>query len=174
MLLSPVVLLFVGTYAVFLVLRYFHQQYRHYQQAKSLNCETPARGGGGFLGIPGFIKLTRAAKEKRWVDFIAEQYSTYGYTLSQRFLSRKLISTIEPENIKALLATQFNDFNLGTRHREFYPLLGDGIFTLDGMGWSHARGLLRPQFTRDQVGVNYNFLMGGRLTTHARWPISSS
>jgi hypothetical protein len=30
-------------------------------------------------------------------------------------------------------------------------LLGDGIFTLDGAGWTHARGLLRPQFTRDQV-----------------------
>jgi cytochrome P450 len=40
---------------------------------------------------------------------------------------------------------------LGNRHREFYPLLGDGIFTLDGAGWSHARALLRPQFTRDQV-----------------------
>ncbi|OJJ84707.1 cytochrome P450 [Aspergillus glaucus CBS 516.65] len=151
MLLTPVFLLFAGTYAVFLVLCYIHSQYQHHRQAKSLNCESPARGGAGFFGIPGFIRLTRAAKEKRWVDFIAEQYDNYGYTLGQRFLSRRLISTIEPENIKALLATQFGDFSLGTRHREFYPLLGDGIFTLDGAGWSHARGLLRPQFTRDQV-----------------------
>lgn len=154
MLLTPVILLFAGTYVVFLVLRYIHGQYQHHRQAKSLNCESPARSGAGFLGIPGFIRLTRAAKEKRWVDFIAEQYTTYGYTLGQRFLSRRLISTIEPENIKALLATQFGDFSLGTRHREFYPLLGDGIFTLDGAGWSHARGLLRPQFTRDQVSFD--------------------
>ena len=155
MLLSPAVALFAGAYVVFLVLRYIHQQYRHHKQAKALNCAPPARGGSGFFGIPGFIRLSRAVKEKRWVEYIAEQYDIYGKTLTQRFLSRTLISTIEPENIKALLATQFQDFSLGTRHREFYPLLGDGIFTLDGAGWSHARGLLRPQFTRDQVGSKW-------------------
>lgn len=82
---------------------------------------------------------------------MAEQYELYGNTFAQKILGRHLVTTIEPENLKALLATQFNDFRLGNRHREFYPLLGDGIFTLDGAGWSHARALLRPQFTRDQV-----------------------
>lgn len=152
MLLSPAIALLAGIYATFLVLRYIFQQYNHYQQAKSLRCEPPTRGGAGFLGIPGFIRLSRAVKEKRWVEYIAEQYKIYGNTVTQKFLTRTIISTIEPENIKALLATQFKDFSLGTRHREFYPLLGDGIFTLDGAGWSHSRGLLRPQFARDQVG----------------------
>ena len=41
-----------------------------------------------------------------------------------------LIETKDPENIKAVLATQFNDFSLGTRHGFLYSLLGDGIFTL--------------------------------------------
>ena len=149
MLLSPTVLLFAGI--SFLFLRYFVQQYNHYQKAKSLRCETPTSGKGGFLGIPGFIRLSKAVKEKRWVEYIAEQYTLYGNTLVQKFLSRTIFSTIEPENIKALLATQFKDFGLGTRHREFYPLLGDGIFTLDNAGWSHSRSLLRPQFARDQV-----------------------
>lgn len=156
MLLSPAVALFAGIYAAFLVLRYLTQEFKHYKQAKSQNCEPPARGGSGFLGIPGFIRLGKAVKEKRWVDFIAEQYGIYGNTITLSFLSRTLINTIEPENLKALLATQFGDFSLGTRYREFYPLLGDGIFTLDGAGWSHARGLLRPQFTRDQVSMTYD------------------
>ena len=59
--------------------------------------------------------------------------------------------TSEPDNVKALLATQFSDFGLGNRYEHFLPLLGDGIFTLDGNGWSHSRALLRPQFSREQV-----------------------
>jgi cytochrome P450 len=60
--------------------------------------------------------------------------------------------TIEPENIKTVLATNFKDFSLGKRrHDNFFPLLGDGIFTLDGAGWEHSRALLRPQFNRDQI-----------------------
>jgi cytochrome P450 len=70
-------------------------------------------------------------------------------------LGNDLISTIEPANLKALLATQFNDFGLGIRHRQFYPLLDDGIFTLDGHGWSSMRALIRPQFAREQVSNIY-------------------
>lgn len=151
MLLSPLIVFFLGAYVSFLVVRYILQQQHHRQLARSLGCEPPTPGGGGFLGIYGFVKLTKAVKEKRWIEFIADQYKTYGNTVRQSFLSRRIISTIEPENIKAVLATQFKEFGLGTRHREFYPLLGDGIFTLDGAGWSHSRGLLRPQFARDQV-----------------------
>jgi cytochrome P450 len=66
-------------------------------------------------------------------------------------LGNTVILTVEPDNLKAMLATQFSDFGLGLRHEQFYPLLGDGIFTLDGAGWTHSRALLRPQFARDQV-----------------------
>ncbi|KAG7191434.1 uncharacterized protein KQ657_003481 [Scheffersomyces spartinae] len=59
--------------------------------------------------------------------------------------------TKDPENIKAMLSTQFNDFILG-RHEMVEPLLGDGIFSLDGEGWKHSRTILRPQFAREQVG----------------------
>ncbi|KAG2416578.1 cytochrome P450 52A12 [Aspergillus terreus] len=127
---------------------------RLYQQrkfAKARQCLPPREGAAGLFGITPFIRLAKAVREKRWVEYIADQYSINGTTFSQAMLGQRMISTIDPENLKAILATQFNDFSLGTRHREFYPLLGDGIFTLDGAGWSHARGLLRPQFTRDQV-----------------------
>ncbi|KAJ5949971.1 hypothetical protein N7454_001555 [Penicillium verhagenii] len=104
-----------------------------------------------FFGIPAFIRLSKAVREKRWIDYMTNQYTTYGNTFNQYMFGRQIVTTIEPANVKAILATQFQDFCLGTRHEQFYPLLGDGIFTLDGAGWSHARGLLRPQFTRDQV-----------------------
>nr|AAO73956.1 CYP52A16 [Candida tropicalis]AAX63449.1 cytochrome P450 [Candida tropicalis] len=72
-------------------------------------------------------------------------------TTGLRIVGLPLIETIDPENIKAVLATQFNDFSLGTRHDFLYSLLGDGIFTLDGAGWKHSRTMLRPQFAREQV-----------------------
>ncbi|KAJ5594619.1 uncharacterized protein N7459_000827 [Penicillium hispanicum] len=151
MLLNPAVLLVGALYATFLALRYLLRLHHHRQQAKSLHCQSPPAGSSVFFGIPAFIRLGNAVREKRWIDYLADQFLIHGNTFTQQFLARTLISTIEPENVKAILATQFQDFCLGTRHEQFYPLLGDGIFTLDGAGWSHARGLLRPQFTRDQV-----------------------
>jgi cytochrome P450 len=150
-LVSPTVQLAGVLFVLFLVIRYIANVHRHYQQAKALHCEKPASGASGFFGIPAFLRLTRAVHEKRWIDYLTDQFDINGTTFSQRFLTRRLITTIEPENIKAILATQFKDFCLGTRHEQFDPLLGDGIFTLDGAGWSHARGMLRPQFARDQV-----------------------
>ncbi|KAJ5886174.1 uncharacterized protein N7473_008848 [Penicillium subrubescens] len=151
MLLSPAIALFAALYATFLVLRYLVQLHHHRKLSKQLHCQPPAAGNSGWLGIPGFLRLSKAVREKRWIDYMCDQFDIHGPTFTQRFLSRKLLTTIEPENVKAILATQFQDFCLGTRHEQFYPLLGDGIFTLDGAGWTHARGLLRPQFTRDQV-----------------------
>jgi len=148
---SPTVLMIGALLAASLILRYFIESYHHYKQAKSLHCESPPRCNSAFFGIPAFYRLTKAVREKRWIDYLTDQFAINGNTFQQQFLNRKLLTTIEPENIKAILATQFQDFCLGTRHEQFYPLLGDGIFTLDGAGWSHARGLLRPQFTRDQV-----------------------
>ncbi|KAB8079609.1 cytochrome P450 [Aspergillus leporis] len=148
---SPIVLLFGAVTATFLILQYIQQLYQQRKHAQSLGCQPAPRGPPGIFGIRSFIRLVQEVKKKRWVEYIAEQYGRFGTTFTQKSLGSTMVSTIDPENIKALLATQFNDFSLGTRHREFYPLLGDGIFTLDGEGWSHARGLLRPQFTRDQV-----------------------
>ena len=62
------------------------------------------------------------------------------------------VSTVDPKNVQAVLATQFDDFQLGARRRgTFFPLLGNGIFTTDGKMWEHSRAMLRPQFARDQV-----------------------
>jgi cytochrome P450 len=149
--LSPTILLFGGLYIAFILTRWIINFTHHHQQSKALNCKPPRPGSSGFLGLPAFFRLTKAVREKRWIDYLSDEYAVHGTTYQQTFLSKYLITTIEPENIKAILATQFKDFCLGTRHQQFYPLMGDGIFTLDGAGWSHARGLLRPQFTRDQV-----------------------
>ena len=65
----------------------------------------------------------------------------------------RVIFTADPENIKAILTTQFNDYGKGEKfHKEWEPFLGDGIFTTDGAQWHDARQLIRPMFVRERVG----------------------
>ena len=60
--------------------------------------------------------------------------------------------TADPENIKAMLATQFQDYGKGPAfHAEWSDFLGDSIFTTDGKQWHDARHLLRPMFVREKV-----------------------
>lgn len=62
-----------------------------------------------------------------------------GNTFSLVLLSQPAIITIEPENVKAVLATQFHDFGIGKRYRGMGALLGHGIFTSDGAHWERSR-----------------------------------
>lgn len=60
---------------------------------------------------------------------------------------------MEPKNIQTILANNFGTFDLGPqRAGMFWPMLGNGIFTQSAAEWKHSRELMRPQFTRDQVG----------------------
>ncbi|PQE09744.1 cytochrome P450 alkane hydroxylase protein [Rutstroemia sp. NJR-2017a BBW] len=66
-------------------------------------------------------------------------------------MGRVFINTIDPDNIKAILATNFEDFGFGHRMYTFGPLLGEGIFTTDGVVWEHSRILVCPNFSKVQV-----------------------
>ncbi|KAI9889346.1 MAG: hypothetical protein M1814_005589 [Vezdaea aestivalis] len=64
----------------------------------------------------------------------------------------RMVLTDDPENIKAVLATQFQDYGKGPRfHHEWKEFLGNSIFTTDQELWHDSRALLRPQFIRDRV-----------------------
>ncbi|KAL3441406.1 putative cytochrome P450 alkane hydroxylase [Aspergillus insuetus] len=135
----------------FYILFQIQSRCRHLRNAKAQQCKPPVFVNPGAYGISSFLEMLKEVKKGRFVEYIAGHYPKYGTTFQLRRLVRTPIFTIEPENIKAILATKFDSFSLGTRLREFYPLLGDGIFTLDGGGWSHARRLLRPQFKKEQI-----------------------
>jgi cytochrome P450 len=65
---------------------------------------------------------------------------------------RRVVFTADPENIKAILATQFNDYGKGKPfHDEWKDFLGDSIFTTDLDMWHNSRQLIRPQFIKDRV-----------------------
>ncbi|KAI3404461.2 NUP192 [Candida oxycetoniae] len=109
----------------------------------------------GYFGFHIPFVLIKKKSEGTLIDFSAERYSKISRpdvpTLTFKIFNIPIVATKDPENIKAILATQFSDFSLGTRHAHFLPLLGDGIFTLDGQGWKDSRQMLRPQFAREQI-----------------------
>ncbi|KAK3989184.1 cytochrome P450 [Cladorrhinum sp. PSN332] len=79
-------------------------------------------------------------------------------TAEVRVAGRRTILTIDPENIKAILATQFGDYGKGEPfHREWKEFLGDSIFTTDGGLWHGSRQLIRPQFIKDRVSDLHTF-----------------
>ena len=78
--------------------------------------------------------------------------SKSSYTVEARTLGLRTILTADPENIKAILATQFSDYGKGEPfHRDWKDFLGDSIFTTDGESWHASRQLIRPQFIKDRV-----------------------
>lgn len=105
------------------------------------------------FGVRGFAEMVMSARRRETFAQLrrVQERSGFRATVREQALGQFIIFTVDPENIKAMLATQFKDFGLGFRHGAFAPLLGEGIFTLDGNGWHHSRAMLRPQFTRQQI-----------------------
>lgn len=106
------------------------------------------------LGIDHIRRMLQADKEKRFPDLIIRLFEEMGVdTYRGKSMSASVdYFTCDPKNIQALLATQFDDFEIGSRRAlNFEPLFGAGIFTQDGKEWERSRAMLRPQFARDQV-----------------------
>ncbi|KAK1239118.1 hypothetical protein MKX08_006179 [Trichoderma sp. CBMAI-0020] len=67
-------------------------------------------------------------------------------------IGRRSIITIDPEHIKAVLATNFAHFGKGDRfHSTWERFLGDSIFTTDGQLWQQSRTLIRPMFLKQKI-----------------------
>ncbi|KAL8662427.1 MAG: hypothetical protein Q9202_004748 [Teloschistes flavicans] len=118
-------------------------------------CEPPARYPfwDPIFGLDVVYDAIRAIKRKAFLSEKQSHYEAYGNTHSSRLTTYPVISTIEPENIKAVLSTNFKDFEIGSpRRRAFSPILANSILVADGPEWEHSRAFLKPSFSRSQVG----------------------
>lgn len=104
-----------------------------------------------FLGLDAIPVLIRAVSQHKALEASTELFSKLGSTFTAKELLSRVIATTEPENIKAILSTNFKDYGIGFRLEYFGPLLGAGIFDTDGDHWAASRALVRPNFARDQV-----------------------
>jgi cytochrome P450 len=146
----------IGLPVIILIVEYINEL-RYVRKNKALGCEPPSSFGAFPLGIPVLVKFFKAHMDSNLNQFCREKFDDFGVrTVRVQTLTRKLTATIDPENLKAILATQFKEFDLGLRYYQFQPLMGDGIFTLSGSGWYHSRALLRPHFTTEEVSQLQN------------------
>ncbi|PMD48008.1 cytochrome P450 [Hyaloscypha variabilis F] len=112
-----------------------------------------------FLAIDFVWKTLQNAKQDRYLDGTVDRFKQYGTTFAAKHMHYPTIHTIEPSNIKHVLATGFEDFKLSSfRVNAMIPLFGKGIFTVDGSRWSHSRALLRPSFARHNMENHLPFM----------------
>jgi cytochrome P450 len=122
---------------------------------KQHDCEAPPKypSRDPFFGIDTIYDALRAVSSKTFLSQKKAHYDRYGNTFSSTLSTLPVISTIEPENIKTVLSTAFQDFVVGApRRNAFSPILANSILISDGKQWEHSRAFLRPSFARSQVG----------------------
>ncbi|KAK5989470.1 Cytochrome P450 52A12 [Cladobotryum mycophilum] len=150
---------FVVVYVVNQIRDYIH----HSRRAKELGCE-PAAMLHDYdpSGIVNLVQNIMAVREGTFPFFVEKQIAQLheqdgsgrwiGSFRSINPFFRRVLLTNDPQNLQAMLATQFKEFGLGVNRTEnFAPLLGKGIFAANGKDWEHSRSMLRPQFSRGQV-----------------------
>jgi len=136
--------------AAALVLRLLYsliQSIHHAHKARQLGCgPVPHYPSKDPLGIYNLFDTIEADKQKlvpvlteRRLETVCNRENRYVKTFRFRQMARETITTIDPENIKAVLATQFKDFELGVlRQRSLHPLLGTGIVSLCALQGAYA------------------------------------
>ncbi|KAL9606638.1 MAG: hypothetical protein Q9179_000224 [Wetmoreana sp. 5 TL-2023] len=145
---------FLSAYVVYHFYLWMKRRYTHKQFIKEHGCAPLKVFRSKYIfGIDMFYDDLKSIKAHVFLENYKQHFWTLGTTYSFRFLWRRVIMTIEPENIKSILATDFKSYSVGEdRKKGLRPILGDGIFTTDGAAWQHSRELLRPCFVRSQLG----------------------
>ncbi|EJD40226.1 cytochrome P450 monooxygenase pc-2 [Auricularia subglabra TFB-10046 SS5] len=117
-------------------------------------------GGAPFPVIPGkklysldLVAKVMEAREKGYpADWMEEWLHQYGPQYDIKVLGRSQLNTVSPEDVKFVLATEFNSFEKGPGFRDAgRSLLGSGVFNADGELWKFHRSMSRPFFNRDRI-----------------------
>lgn len=143
-----------ASYAVFWVLNRIVTAHRQAARAREWGCKEPPLEPFRLpLGVDHVRRALAADKAQQFPDFIVRRAEALGvWTWRYHLFGKRIIATHEPDNVKAILASQFGTFDVGEERRaNFWPMLGNGIFTQSARDWKHSRDMMRPQFTRDQV-----------------------
>ena len=152
-------LVFLVSYVLYKVQQHFRLSARRNSIIKEHDCKPIRRFPeveNPFFEWRFLVSTMKAYRKHRLLELIQDRYNRLGYTIRAKVMLTYIYHTAEPENVKTILATKFNDWNLpDIQKRALIPLLGQGIFTSDGAAWQHSRGLLRPNFINTQVR-NFN------------------
>lgn len=110
---------------------------RRFSASKGCKPVRKWRNKDPILGLDFLWASYEAIKEHRALNVIKDNLDHLGVnTASINIMTKTFITTIEPENLKSILASDFQSYSLGEgRKRLLVPVLGEGIFTMDGKEW---------------------------------------
>ena len=147
-LLSTAVVLFMG-----LVVAWGAARNASRRKMRELHGCRPARRvvTSKYFGLAFIYGMVQGIRNHRFLEQLVEQFEANGHTHAVRILGGESTWTIEPDNIRQVLAVNFKDYSIKEREPVLRPLLGRGIFVTDGEDWARSRALLRPNFAKDQV-----------------------
>ena len=170
-------LCFLAAFILYQIASFTTSELRYRKNARLNNCErAPPLRLDDPLGVKAILDTAKADKERRLVMWFKEMMeaankrdSFVHNTRQSRIANLSFVITIDPENVKAVLATKFKDYWFGpVRVGSFTPLLGEGIVSR-----------INPHITADIVSgqvltdalVHQRFREMGALTRAAPPPI---
>ncbi|KAF7301055.1 Glycosyltransferase family 39 protein [Mycena indigotica] len=106
----------------------------------------------GRLGLETLATLGRTIKVGYPAQSFHKWFKQYGNTVMVTMLYEDRIITSEPQYVKAVLATEFDNYWKGpVDGYRGLSLLGTGVFNVDGEMWKFHRSMTRPYFSRDRI-----------------------
>ncbi|RMZ88901.1 hypothetical protein DV736_g3867, partial [Chaetothyriales sp. CBS 134916] len=151
---QSLVILFIGS-----LVSVYYSRISKWYRIRKLGGQAPKIQTYFIFGLDFPLRSTRAQVKNQAFQFWQWMFESTGsakklsYTCELHLLaSFRAILTADPDNIKAILTTQFQDYGKGEQfHREWKDFLGDSIFTTDRKQWQDSRSLIRPMFVRERV-----------------------
>lgn len=106
-----------------------------------------------ILGTDWVVDMIKALKTNTVLEVWHGILERTGPTFWTHVTGSWYLLTNEPENLKTILSTKFEDWEIaGTRRKSTQMTVGPhAIFSVNGIEWMQARALARPAFTRNQV-----------------------
>lgn len=145
--------LFVGISITLVRFVLYRLRNRHF--AKTKGCQesqsrAPVRDP--FVGFDFIYERLLRGSPAQTLHQSHQIFQQLGSTYTINRWTSQAIHTCDPRNIKHMLATRFEDFQLPkVRISVMTGLLGTGIFTLDGRSWTNARAILKPALTKQKM-----------------------
>lgn len=98
---------------------------------RKLGARAPVRKHYLPYGVDIAYDAVMTALEDKTYDMWLSMFKKYclpGHYTLEAGIGARIIFTADPENIKAILATQFKDYGKGEQFRkDWYPFLGNGM-----------------------------------------------
>ncbi|KAG5653247.1 hypothetical protein H0H81_001504 [Sphagnurus paluster] len=135
-------------------IRIIYKSFDDKRQAAALGARLATQVQGKYPGNLDILAIMRRLWDTGYpADGLVELFKDGAEPIANmRILWSDMIFTAHPDHIKAILASDFDNYAKGERfHKTMFSVLGSGVFNSDGDMWKFHRSMTRPFFTRDRI-----------------------